>query len=159
MHLVPAPAVRLIQRQDSSRPGVYSLMSRIWREKRLVVEKHLPYNHSHHPGNSCSVNSWHVSWNNSQKSIFGNLYKHYIYLNSISLGGASIVKDFPLYTLPGCYLWWKKARPGSSKRFGNLSTAWPNDGLPYGGPCFFSLRLNLYKNAGFIILFTSIFTF
>ena len=35
MHLVPAPAVRLIQRQDSSRPGVYSLMSRIWREKRL----------------------------------------------------------------------------------------------------------------------------
>jgi len=32
---VHEPAVRLIQRQDSSRPGVYSLMSRIWREKRL----------------------------------------------------------------------------------------------------------------------------
>ena len=28
MHLVPAPAVRLMKRRGSSRPGVYSLMSR-----------------------------------------------------------------------------------------------------------------------------------
>ena len=28
MHLVPAPAVRLMKRRDSSRPGVYNLMSR-----------------------------------------------------------------------------------------------------------------------------------
>ena len=28
MHLVPAPAVRLMKRRVSSRPGVYSLMSR-----------------------------------------------------------------------------------------------------------------------------------